>query len=244
MRYETWLRETLTGLVFASLLGGSPELASGQPTVGDPQPRGTHGENASQRPATPETLKSVVEQLYAGAVASGFEERQIVENALNNLVGRVSGYQLQRIYADAVLSNAVPFSVVRQALRELGHRREVWESWPREKANLIYALSIVSGGEPDPVVRERLRTALESLSGRGRGELPPNEGATEPVAEEEEKKGLAVVRQPFATPNAARGTRSTPSTSTKRTYTASGCSGMSGFMVAPVQPVGRLGSYS
>ena len=98
----------------------------------------------------------VVEKLYADAVALGFGDKQVVDADFSALVARAESYQLQRIYADAVSANAEPLSVVRQSLRELGHRREVWEEWPAKKANIIYALSIVSGGEPDSVLRERL----------------------------------------------------------------------------------------
>ncbi len=138
-------------------------------------------------PASPPDA-AVVEKLYADAVAFGFGDDQIVDAEFSALVARAESYQLQRIYANAVLANAEPLSVVRQSLRELGHRRVVWEEWPAKKANVLYALSIVSGGEPDSVLRERLFAILDRDAG-------------EPVAEEEEEEGkdegLASVSQPF-----------------------------------------------
>lgn len=202
MKCESCFRGALSALFFAMMIGSAPQTAwGGQETAPQPQRLGALGadrENVSRRPETPGVPEAlVVEKLYAAAVADGFEESQIAEAALVALADRISGHQLQRIYANAVLSNVIPLSMVRQSLRELGHRREVWEEWPREKANIIYALSIVSGGEPDSMVRERLRTALDSLSERDLGESPPHEGTIEPASEERNEQGLEAVRQPF-----------------------------------------------
>ena len=196
MQYESWFRGALGAALVVSIIVGAPGTARSQVSAVDGQPSlqpVAHREDVGRPAEIPEALEAV----YATAVASGFEDRKVVETALAALADRVSGHQLQRIYADAVLSNAVPLSIVRQCLRELGHRREVWDDWPRDKVNIIYALSIVSGGEPDPVIRERLRAALDSLSGHELGESPPDESATGPTADEKEHQELAVVRQPF-----------------------------------------------
>ncbi len=138
---------------------------------------------------TPLLGAPVVEKLYSDAVALGFGDKQVVDADFSALVAGAESYQLQRIYANAVLANAEPLSVVRQALRELGHRREIWEEWPAKKANVIYALSIVSGGEPDAVLRERLYAI------RDRDAAEPPVAAAE--AEEAGKgEGLMSVRQP------------------------------------------------
>lgn len=139
---------------------------------------------------TPPLGAPTVEKLYADAVALGFGDKQVVDADFSALVARAESYQLQRIYADAVLANAEPLSVVRQSLRELGYRREVWEEWPAKKANVLYALSIVSGGEQDSMLRERLYAI------RDRGVAEPPVAAAEEGGEEGKVEGLGSVSQP------------------------------------------------
>lgn len=155
MQYESWFRGALGVLFVASMIVGSPAAVQAQAS----------GE-VTNEPGAPDVPfpEPVVEQLYAAAVAAGLEERQVVETAFGALVARLEASALRQIYADAVRSGGEWPATVRQSLRTISHRREVWEEWPTESANILYAMSIASGAEPDSVLRERLFSILDRES--------------------------------------------------------------------------------
>lgn len=155
MQYESGFHRALGALFFASMIAGSPAAVHTQASG-----EVTHPPGAPNVPLP----EPVLEQLYAAAVAAGFEERQVVEANFRALVVRLEASALRQIYADAVRSGGEWPATVRQSLRTIGHRREVWEEWPTGSANLLYAMSIVSGAEPNSVLRERLFSILDRES--------------------------------------------------------------------------------